>query len=82
MGYYSDEVIDKKQLPLKMVAFSPCFRREAGSHGKDTKGLMRVHEFFKFEQVVLCEATHEESVRRHEEIQRNTEEFIESLGIP
>jgi seryl-tRNA synthetase len=82
MSYYSDEVIDKAMLPLKMVAFSPCFRREAGSHGKDTKGLMRVHEFFKLEQVVLCEATHEESVRRHEEIQRNTENFVESLGIP
>ncbi|MEX0917528.1 MAG: serine--tRNA ligase [Candidatus Paceibacterota bacterium] len=82
MGYYGDEVLDKTQLPIKKLAFSPCFRREAGSHGKDTKGLIRVHEFFKIEQVILCEASHEESVKWHEWINRNTEEFIESLGIP
>jgi seryl-tRNA synthetase len=82
MGFYSDEVLEKSDLPAKFLAFSPCYRREAGSHGKDTKGLIRVHEFFKLEQVVLCEASHEESVRLHEWINRNTEEFIESLGIP
>jgi seryl-tRNA synthetase len=82
MGFYSDEVLEKSDLPVKFLAFSPCYRREAGSHGKDTKGLIRVHEFFKLEQVVMCEASHEESVRMHEWINRNTEEFIESLGIP
>ncbi len=82
MGMYADEVLDKSDFPIKHLAFSPCYRREAGSHGKDTKGLIRVHEFFKVEQVVLCEASHEASVRYHEEINRNTEEFIESLGIP
>ncbi len=82
MGLYSDEVLEASEFPIKFLAFSPCFRREAGSHGKDTKGLIRVHEFFKLEQVVLCEASHEESVRLHEWINRNTEEFIESLGIP
>lgn len=82
MGYYMDEVLDKNSLPQKLLSFSPCFRREAGSHGKDVKGLIRVHEFFKLEQVVLCEASHEESVKFHEEVNRNTEEFIESLGIP
>lgn len=82
MGFFSDEVIDKAILPVKFLAFSPCYRREAGSHGKDTKGLIRVHEFFKLEQVILCEASHAESVRFHEWINRNTEEFIESLGIP
>lgn len=82
MGFYSDEIIEKSEFPIKFLAFSPCFRREAGSHGKDTKGLIRVHEFFKVEQVVLCEASHEESVRLHEWINRNTEEFIESLNIP
>ena len=46
------------------------------------KGLIRVHEFFKLEQVILCEANHETSVKYHEEVNRNTEEFIESLGIP
>lgn len=82
MGYYTDEVLEKNELPIKWLAFSPCFRREAGSHGKDTKGLIRVHEFFKLEQVILCEASHEESVTWHEWLNRNTEEFIESLGIP
>jgi len=82
MGYYADEVLDKSQFPIKHLSFSPCYRREAGSHGKDTKGLIRVHEFFKVEQVVLCEASHAVSVALHEEINRNTEEFIESLGIP
>lgn len=82
MGYYSDEVLDQSVFPVKFLGFSPCYRREAGSHGKDTKGLIRVHEFYKLEQVVLCEASHEASVRYHEEINRNTEEFIESLGIP
>lgn len=82
MGYFADEVFEKKDLPKKILAFSPCFRREAGSHGKDVSGLIRVHEFFKFEQVVLCEASHEVSVKFHEEINRNVEEFIESLGIP
>jgi seryl-tRNA synthetase len=82
MGYFADEVIDHSEFPIKFLAFSPCYRREAGSHGKDTKGLIRVHEFFKVEQVVLCEASHAESVKWHESINRNTEEFIETLGIP
>lgn len=82
MGYYMNEVLEKKDLPKKFIAFSPCFRREAGSHSKDVKGLIRVHEFFKLEQVVLCEASHEESVKWHEELTRNSEEFMESLGIP
>lgn len=82
MGYYSDEILDKEKLPVKFLGFSPCYRREAGSHGKDTRGLIRVHEFHKIEQVMLCEASHEESVKYHEWLNRNTEEFIESLGIP
>jgi seryl-tRNA synthetase len=82
MGYYSNEVLTKADLPKKFLAFSPCYRREAGSHGKDTKGLIRVHEFYKVEQVILCEASHEESVKLHEWLNRNTEEFIESLKIP
>ena len=82
MGYFMDETIKKESLPYKFFAFSPCFRREAGSHGKDTNGLIRVHEFYKWEQVILCEASHEESVKWHEWLNKNTEEFIESLGIP
>ncbi|MDO8521031.1 MAG: serine--tRNA ligase [bacterium] len=82
MGLHADEILEAKELPVKYLGFSPCFRREAGSHGRDIKGLIRVHEFFKFEQVVLCEANHEASVNFHEEVNRNTEEFVESLGIP
>lgn len=82
MGYHADEILDKTQLPIKFLGFSPCYRREAGSHGKDTRGLIRVHEFYKLEQVMLCEASHEISVSYHEWLNRNTEEFIESLGIP
>lgn len=82
MGYYMDEMVPKESLPVKFLSFSPCFRREAGAHGKDVKGLIRVHEFFKWEQVILCEANHEESVKWHDWLNRNTEEFIESLEIP
>lgn len=82
MGYHADEILEKEVLPIKFLGFSPCYRREAGSHGKDTKGLIRVHEFYKLEQVILCEASHETSVKYHEELNRNTEEFIESLKIP
>ena len=82
MGYYMNEVIPTAELPVKFLAFSPCFRREAGAHSKDVKGLIRVHEFFKWEQVILCRALHDESVRMHEWINRNTEEFIELLKIP
>src|SRR3989338_4303553 len=81
MGYHMDEMLPKEELPKKYLAFSACFRREIGAHGKDVKGLIRVHEFYKYEQVVLCEASHEESVKYHEEVNRNTEEFIEMLGI-
>jgi len=82
MGYHSDEILDGESLPKKYLSFSPCYRREAGSHGKDVKGLIRVHEFYKLEQVILCEASHEESVKLHEWLNTNTEEFIESMNLP
>lgn len=82
MGYHADEILREEDLPKKYVAFSPCFRREAGSYGKDAKGLFRVHEFFKVEQVVLCRADHQESVRWHEELTKNSEEIMQALEIP
>ena len=83
MGYFAGEMLgDLEKEPVKVLAFSPCYRREAGSYGKDTKGLIRVHEFFKLEQLILCEAKHEKSVEFHEWINRNHEEFVESLGVP
>lgn len=82
MAYYSDEILDKAMFPKRMLAFSPCFRREAGSHGKDTRGLIRVHEFFKWEQVILCEADHQQSVTFHEELTANSEKLVQDLEIP
>lgn len=82
MGYYMGEILEKKDLPIKLAAYSPCFRREIGAHGKDTKGIIRVHEFHKWEQVILCEANHEESVRWHEHLTENAEEMLQGLNIP
>src|SRR3989344_3331542 len=82
MGFHAGEIMEEKDLPRKYVAFSPCFRREAGSHGKDNRGIYRVHEFYKMEQVVLCKASHQESVRLHEEITFNAKEIMQALKIP
>lgn len=82
MGYHMDEVLPYEHLPVKYVSFSPCFRREAGSHGKDTRGIIRLHEFYKVEQVVICEANHEESVRWHEILLANAEKIMQGLKIP
>lgn len=82
MGYYMNEVLDKKDLPKKFISFSPCFRAEAGKHGKDVKGIIRVHEFFKIEQVILTEASHEESVKWHEEITMHVEKLMQDLKLP
>jgi seryl-tRNA synthetase len=82
MGYYMNETIERAQLPIKFFAFSPCFRREAGSHGKDEKGVFRIHEFVKYEQVVLCEASHEVSVALHEELTANAEALLQELKLP
>lgn len=82
MAYYMDEILEKSQLPVKFFSFSPCYRREAGSHGKDTKGVFRIHEFVKYEQVVLCEASHEESVKYHEELTENSEKLLQELKLP
>lgn len=83
MGMFANEVLEGlEENPRKYIGFSFAYRREIGAHSKDVKGLIRVHEFHKWEQVVLCEATHAKSVELHEEINRNTEEFIESMKIP
>lgn len=82
MGYYAGEILQEKDLPQKFIAFSPCFRSEAGSYGKDTKGILRVHEFYKLEQIILCKADHGESVKWHEEITHNAEEIMQALKLP
>ncbi len=76
---HADEVLEEKDLPKKYVAISPCFRREAGSYGKDTKGLFRVHQFYKVEMVVF--ATPENSWQLHEELLGYEEEVIRALGL-
>jgi seryl-tRNA synthetase len=81
-SYYANEVLPESELPKKFVAFSPCFRREVGSYGKDTKGIYRVHEFFKIEQVVLCKSDIDEAKRIHEELQQNCEEILQDLELP
>ncbi|MFA6446167.1 MAG: serine--tRNA ligase [Candidatus Paceibacterota bacterium] len=82
MSYFADKVLPITSLPQKVLAFSTAFRREAGSHSKDTKGLIRVHEFHKFEQIIICEANHETSVKHHEELLANSEEMLQMLGLP
>ena len=76
----SDTVIKEEELPLKFVGFSPCFRKEAGAHGKDTKGIFRDHQFNKIEQFVYC--TPEQSKQFHEEMLQNAEEVFQELKIP
>lgn len=82
MSYFADKTLDKSTLPQKVLSFSPAFRREAGSYSKDVKGLYRVHEFMKFEQVIICEASHEVSVKHHEELLANAEQILQALNLP
>lgn len=81
-SYFSGEILKEEDLPKKFVAFSPCFRKEAGAYGKDTKGLYRVHEFWKIEQVIIGKNNLDESRKLHEELQRNSEEILQDLGLP
>lgn len=77
---HMNETILKENLPLKYAGFSVNFRKEAGAHGKDTKGIFRVHQFGKVEQIVLCDAS--ESWKWHEQLLKNAEEIIKSLRLP
>ncbi|NLZ29826.1 MAG: serine--tRNA ligase [Methanomicrobiales archaeon] len=77
---YSDEIFEEKDLPLRLAGISPCFRREIGAHGIDTKGLFRVHQFHKVEQFIY--ATPDQSRDLHEELLANVEEIYQHLGLP
>ena len=81
-AYFSDEVLNEKDLPRKFVAFSPCFRREAGSYGKDTKGIYRLHQFTKIEQVIVTTADMNNSLTLHEELLANAEGILQDLELP
>ncbi|MBI3315786.1 MAG: serine--tRNA ligase [Candidatus Omnitrophica bacterium] len=77
---HRDEVLKEEELPLKYTAYTPCFRREAGSYGKDTKGLVRVHQFDKVELVKFCKP--EDSYEEHEKMLKDAEKVLELLKIP
>ncbi len=79
--FHADEIIDHKQLPIRYAGISPCFRREAGSAGRDVRGLLRVHQFEKVEQFVICAAQLAESDGWHEELLGTAEQLLQGLGL-
>jgi len=82
MGYHADEVLPLESLPRRYCGYSSCCRREAGTYGKDTHGLYRIHQFEKVEQVVLCEADQDQALKLFEEIRTNAEDVLKALGLP
>ena len=81
-AYHSGEILEEADLPRLYAGYSPCYRREAGAAGRDTKGLYRIHQFSKVEQVVICRADEEESKRFHGFIIQNAEEILQALEMP
>ncbi len=82
VSYHQDEILDTAALPLRYAGYSSCFRREAGTYGKDTRGLYRVHQFQKVEQVVLCPADEQQAEQLHYEILGNAEALLQALELP
>lgn len=82
LAYYGGEVLDEKNLPLKMTGYSQCYRSEIGSYGRDTKGIYRVHEFMKVEQVVFCKADKAQAEKLQDEMLLISQEILEDLGLP
>jgi seryl-tRNA synthetase len=82
VSLHCDETLEAERLPLKYAGISPCFRREAGAHGKDTRGLYRVHQFSKVEQVVFCAADEAVAEKHHYELLANAELILAKLEIP
>jgi seryl-tRNA synthetase len=81
VGFHSGEIIDHRSLPITYAGISPCFRREAGSAGRDVRGLLRVHQFEKVEQFVICAADDTESDRWHEQLLGTAEQLLQGLGL-
>ena len=79
---HSGEILEPTQLPILYAGYSPCFRREAGSAGRDVRGLLRVHQFYKLEQYVICQDDPEESARWHARLLANAEMLLQDLEIP
>ncbi len=82
LAYHANETLSEEDLPLKFCGFSPCYRSEIGSYGKDTKGLYRVHEFMKVEQVIVCQADLKEGLKWFEELRKISEEILQELKLP
>ncbi len=82
VSYHMDEILSEKELPKHYCGYSSCFRREAGSYGRDTRGFYRLHQFNKVEQVVICVNDPEVSRKEHELILGNSEEIMQALGLP
>lgn len=82
VSFHQDEILSYRDLPLRYTALSTCFRREAGTYGKDTRGLYRVHQFQKVEQVIFCEADDEVAAKLHLELLANVEEILQALALP
>jgi seryl-tRNA synthetase len=81
-AYHADEILREDELPKYYVGISTCYRREAGTYGKDTRGLFRIHQFQKVEQVVICANDPVVSSQEHEHILQNAEEVLQALGLP
>jgi seryl-tRNA synthetase len=81
-GMHMDDTLDIGKLPLRYAGVSSCFRREAGTYGKDTQGLYRVHQFNKVEQLIICRNSKDESEKMHAELQKNAEDLLQSLKLP
>lgn len=82
LAYRMNEIIDETELPIKTCGFSQCYRSEVGSYGKDTKGLFRLHEFAKIEQVIICKDDHKQADKLFEELKLNAEEILKDLELP
>ncbi len=82
VSYHMDEILNESELPKRYCGYSTCFRREAGSYGRDTKGFYRLHQFNKVEQVVICANDPEVSRREHSLLLENAEELMQALGLP
>jgi seryl-tRNA synthetase len=81
-AYHYDEILSEAELPKRYVGMSACYRREAGTYGRDTRGLYRIHQFHKVEQVIICVADEQVSIAEHEDIVRHAEEVLQALQLP
>ena len=79
---HGGDILSEEKLPLLYAGYSPCFRREAGSYGRDVRGLIRVHQFMKVEQYVLCKNDPEESAKWHQKLLETSEEIVQDLELP